>query len=92
MAGELRRIAVYVDEPKKGWFAWVLIEQATLGHWLEFQAAEEWVASYREAMAAGLLKLQSLIEDFEAGPRERDAPPASPKPPAGPFGFGSVLP
>jgi hypothetical protein len=71
----------------------VLIEQASLGHWVEHQAAEEWVASYREAMAAGLLRLQLLVDDLERGPRERGAPPSPPpKPPAGPFGFGSVLP
>jgi hypothetical protein len=40
MAGKLRRIAVCVDEPKAGLFRWVLIEQATLLHWLELETAE----------------------------------------------------
>ena len=58
-AGDLRRIAVYVNEPEKGWFAWVLIEQEGLGHWLDLNGAEEWVGSYQKAMAAGLVALQA---------------------------------
>lgn len=92
-AAHLRRIAIYVDEPEKGWFAWVLIEQQEgFYEWNELDAAGEWVASYHEAMAAGLVALQALIEDVEVGPRAKRAPPPAPKPLAGPFGFGSLLP
>ncbi|VTU36177.1 hypothetical protein [Variovorax sp. PBL-E5] len=92
-AARLRRIAVYVDEPEKGWFAWVLIEQQEgFYEWTELDAADEWLGSYQEAMAAGLMALQALTEDLKIGPRARSAPPPAPKPPAGPFGFGSVLP
>ena len=95
----LRRIAVYVDEPKAGRFAWVLIEASNeQSTWEQLEVAGEWWDNYREAMAAGLLALQARIEDLDAGPREAPAKSPSQQPDKHPrgarfgFGFGDVLP
>ena len=90
MRAPIRQIAVSVDEPEAGWFAWVLLEQG-LDDWSEIAAADEWVNTYREAMAEGLLALQAMVDDLDTGPRQlpEAAPPSKPKPPSGPFGFGT---
>lgn len=86
----LRRISVYVEEPERGWFQWVLAEAAEgLSIWHDLKAAEDWEPTYKEAMAKGLLALQDLIEDLDQGPRE--APP-KPKASSAVFGFGFGLP
>jgi hypothetical protein len=86
----LRRISVYVEEPERGWFQWVLAEAAEgLSVWHDLKAAEEWAPTYKEAMAEGLLALQDLIEDLDQGPRQ--APP-QPKKASAVFGFGFGLP
>ncbi|ADU36252.1 hypothetical protein [Variovorax paradoxus] len=84
----LRRIAVYVNEPEPNWFAWALAEaDKGASNWAQIASADEWVGSYKEAMAAGLLVLQQMIDDLDIGPR--DEPPAAAKKPKGsPFGFG----
>lgn len=84
----LRRVAIYVEEPEPGWFAWTLAEaDEGASNWAQIERAEEWVSSYKEAMAAGLLVLQQLIDDLDIGPR--DEPPAiAKKPKSGTFGFG----
>ena len=66
----LRNIAVTVEEPEAGRFAWVLIER--VGHtWRELERSEAPAAGYAAAMAEGLLALQSLVDDLETGPRVR---------------------
>lgn len=83
----LRHIAVYVREPKPGRFAWVLTEASEdMSTWSDLEVAEEWANSYRVAMAEGLLALQQIVPDLEAGPREE--PPAAAKPRGNVFGFG----
>lgn len=86
----LRRISVYVDEPEHGWFQWVLAEAAEgLSIWHDLKAAKEWVPTYKQAMAEGLLALQDLIEDLDQGPR---AELPKPKDSSAVFGFGFGLP
>ncbi|MGJ7611184.1 MULTISPECIES: hypothetical protein [unclassified Variovorax] len=92
----LRRIAVYVDEPEPGWFAWVLSEaDEDLSTWSQIETTDEWLRSYKEAMAAGLVALQAMVGDLDRGPREE--PPAEAKRSVGTgtgfgFGFGAKLP
>lgn len=84
----LRRIAVYVDEPEPGWFAWTLAEaDEGASNWTTIEHADEWTGSYKEAMAEGLLALQRMTPDLDAGPREETPPPVA-KPRGGAFGFG----
>lgn len=96
---QLREIAVHVEEPRPGRFAWVLSEREREGgRWAELQRASAPVDSYRQAMADGLLALQALVDDLEQGPRKAQAPagrsrpaaapPAAPPRPRGFFGFG----
>jgi len=69
----LRRIAVYVEEPKPGRFAWVLAELEGRS-WRQLEKSGSPVGSYKTAMAEGLLALQAMVEDLDVGPREADAP------------------
>jgi hypothetical protein len=70
----LRHIAVYVEEPKAGRFAWVLAELKGRS-WRELDRSDSPVGSYKTAMAEGLLALQAMVEDLDIGPREAaDAP------------------
>lgn len=82
----LRHIAVYVEEPRPKRFAWVLNESADGGvHWEMLQRAGKPVASYQDAMAAGLAALQEMVDDTTLGPRgepEVEAPAEEAKPPA----------
>ena len=71
MPRHLRAIAVTIVETEQGGFEWCLLEQSGK-RWTTQLTAEESLRSYRKAMAAGLLALQGLIEDLDAGPREGD--------------------
>lgn len=95
----LRPISVSVEEPAAGQFRWLLCERGSEGAWSQLRRAPQPVASYRQAMAEGLVALESMIDDLEIGPRSpagspppapRSAPPGhstrTPKP--GFFGFG----
>ena len=91
-AGRFRSIAVTVREGPAGSFAWVLLEQDNDESWLELQASSKVAKTYRRAMADGLLALQALIEDLDAGPRD-DVQEASGDKPKGShafFGFGPI--
>ena len=92
MATLLRSIAVTVDETTPGAFVWRLLEH-TAGDWTPLDAAQGPSGSYSESMAAGLLALQALIDDLDAGPRDEghtEAPPPRSDPLARPFGFGTL--
>lgn len=73
----LRSIAIYVEEPQRGSFAWVLIERETAETWRELERARRHAPSYREAMADGLLALQAMSEDLDQGPRDSAGPRAA---------------
>lgn len=69
----LRHIAVHVEEPKPGRFAWVLSERVAQD-WQELNRSAALSESYQQAMADGLLKLQALVPDLDTGPRSLDEP------------------
>lgn len=50
------------------------------------------VKSYSAAMAAGLVRLQGMVEDLSVGPREEEADAPAAKAASGMFGFGFGLP
>jgi len=88
----LRSIAVTVEEPSPGAFHWLLLEAGEGGRgWALLESSDKPFKKYRKAMAAGLAALEAMIEDLDLGPRE-DRGPSRVTPPAGPFGFGAVLP
>lgn len=72
MPSTLRTIAVHVEEPAPGRFAWVLTERSGT-RWTELETAPEPVDTYRLAMADGLLALQALATNLDIGPREEQA-------------------
>ncbi|MET1116393.1 MAG: hypothetical protein ABWY08_15785 [Comamonas sp.] len=70
MPHPLRSIAVHVEEPRRGAFAWVLLERENADTWREIERTQRPAATYRQAMADGLLALQAMIDDLDQGPRE----------------------
>lgn len=96
MSSKLRLIAVHVEEPEPMRFSWVLSERSG-SRWDELQHAEQPAETYRQAMAEGLLALQALVPDLDAGPRDEpvaevddqvdDPAPEAPKR-GSLFGFG----
>ncbi|MBT2325223.1 hypothetical protein J7E62_23105 [Variovorax paradoxus] len=100
MVDHLRSIAVTVEEPAPGAFYWLLLERRADGQaWDELKRSQTDFESYRRAVAEGLLALQGMIDDLDAGPRQEgeeqgededeDADPVG-KPAAGPSGFGGL--
>lgn len=71
MSQRLREISVTVTESNPDAFKWLLLERDA-DEWRRLEAASASVDSYREAMANNLLRLQSLIDDLERGPRKTD--------------------
>ena len=72
----LRHIAIHVEEPEPGLFAWVLTERVRVGDgdgWRALSQADAAVGSYAQAMAGGLVALQSMVQDLQRGPRQADA-------------------
>ena len=97
----LRSIAVTVTEDKEGAYRWRLVELEEES-WRVLRQQPRSVKTYKAAMAAGLVELQKMVEDLDAGPRE-DEPDAKPEPKAesdaaegrkggAAFGFGFGLP
>lgn len=99
MRAPLRPIAVHVTEPSAGAFRWELLERDDAGQWALLQTADAAALTYRQAMADGLVALQSMIDDLDAGPRAWPAQPGgTAEPPLDAvapvksryFGFGPV--
>ena len=88
MAGALRNIAVTVEEPEAGEFEWVLLEQGV--EWAPLKRAKRPTASYAKAMAAGLLALQEMVDDLDAGPRDEEVEGQQSKRATFGFGFGGL--
>lgn len=96
-----RAIAVTVDARPDG-FRWRLLESEDGGDgWEVLSTAPASVKRYRDAMADGLLALQALTDDLDAGPqtelqREDAEDPSTPSDEAAPrrkggvFGFGPL--
>lgn len=78
MPAALRHIAVHVEEPRPRDFRWVLTEQEG-DAWRPIGKATAADATYQEAMAHGLLALQALVDDLDAGPRRAAADAAAPR-------------
>lgn len=85
--GRLRSISLTVEEPDAGDFRWLLLESNLQGEWIKLSAATISNSTYRAAMAQGLLALQGLIDDLEAGPRDTPADNGRRANPRGHFGF-----
>lgn len=84
MATQLRHIAVHVTEPAAGDFCWVLTELAADHSWSIVRSAKKRADTYRQAMADGLLQLQTMVDDLDEGPRsETGAKGGEPSRPAG---------
>ena len=70
MKSPLRNISVTVVELPRGKFGWQLLEKQDDGAWEALAEGRTAFAHYADAMAAGLLQLQSLVSDLSAGPRQ----------------------
>lgn len=84
----LRSIAVTVEETDADAFEWVLLERGA--DWSPIRRAKRPIATYAKAMAAGLLALQEMVDDLDAGPREAEAAAQPPRRATFGFGFGSL--
>jgi len=97
----LRSIAVTVTEDKEGAYRWRLVELEEES-WRVLRQQPRSMKTYKAAMAAGLVELQQMIEDLDAGPREDESEakpkaepesaPAEGKKSGAAFGFGFGLP
>ena len=70
MKSTLRNISVTVVELPRGKFGWQLLERKEDDAWQALAEGRTAFARYADAMAAGLLQLQSLVPDLSAGPRQ----------------------
>jgi hypothetical protein len=77
----LRPLAVTVLEGERGGFQWQLIERNKGSTWHPLESATVTQPTYRAAMAAGLYRLQSLVEDLDSGPRKTGSRPSAPEAP-----------
>lgn len=69
MNDSLRAIAVTVESASKG-FRWVLLEKdAQTEVWTTLERSKALCESYKQAMADGLVELESLMDDLNKGPR-----------------------
>ena len=84
----LRPIAVSVEEVEPRAFEWVLFDRGI--EWSMLRRANRPTASYAKAMAAGLLVLQGMVDDLDAGPREEETEERAPKRATFGFGFGGL--
>lgn len=75
MKSSLRNISVTVVEVPRGKFAWQLLEKHGDDAWQVLEAGRTASARYADAMAAGLVRLQSLVADLSVGPRQAVATP-----------------
>ena len=92
MPNPLRSIAVTVEEAEPGAFVWRLIEHDGTA-WTPLDVAPRSSRSYAKSMAAGLVALQALIDDYDIGPREaarREPAAARGNALSKPFGFGML--
>ncbi|MBS76392.1 hypothetical protein ACEN9J_37410 [Variovorax sp. Varisp41] len=88
----LRHLAVTVFQANANAFRWRLVELLPDGQWSVIEEQASTVKSYSAAMAAGLVRLQGMVEDLSVGPREEEADAPAAKAASGMFGFGFGLP
>jgi hypothetical protein len=77
MADVLRLLAIHVAEPDPGQFEWVITERVNEDQWKEIDRAKDGYKTYKTAMAGGLVALEEMVADLDAGPR-RDAEQTDP--------------
>jgi hypothetical protein len=66
----VRRIAIYVDEPRPGHFFWVLAEECDdASYWRELESAELSYEMWLDALHAGVRALEGYALDDRIGPR-----------------------
>ncbi|RYE41143.1 MAG: hypothetical protein EOP24_38115 [Hyphomicrobiales bacterium] len=66
----LRRLSVFVDEPKQGNFHWVLHESAEdASVWMDVASSDESFPMWIDAWDAGNVALLKLVDDERVGPR-----------------------
>ena len=69
MTDQYRRLAVFVDNPSKGSFLWVVIESTEdPAVWLDLETADESYESWIEAYDAGSAALMAHVDDELVGP------------------------
>lgn len=73
MKAALRNISVTVVELGDGRFRWQLLEQDASGDWALLEEGTGDIARYAPAMAAGLVRLEQLVDDLSQGPRQQEA-------------------
>lgn len=73
MTANLRLISVHVEELEGGLFSWVLLERSAREVWTELDRSTAPSETYKQAMAEGLVALQSIVDDLDVGPREAEA-------------------
>lgn len=77
----IRRISVHVDEPERGHFYWILMEEGDdASQWRELESADEAYAMWLDALQAGTTALvgyapNELIGPRQAGVDDEDAAP-----------------
>ena len=69
MTDQYRRLAVFVDNPSKGSFLWVVLESTDdPAVWLDLETGDETFPSWIEAHEAGNDALLAYVEDETLGP------------------------
>ncbi|MEJ8852821.1 hypothetical protein [Variovorax rhizosphaerae] len=80
----LRRLAIHVEEPRRGAFQWILSEVDEAATLIEVERAKSRAKTYRQAMADGLRALQAMVDDLDVGPRSQQAVEQAPSARAAP--------
>lgn len=68
-ASPLQKITVHVEEARGGTFRWILGDLQHSSEWELLERGKSLFETYHEAMADGLLALQSRVSDLKLGPR-----------------------
>ncbi|MDP9607279.1 hypothetical protein [Variovorax sp. tm] len=67
---DIRRISVHVDEPDRGHFYWVLMEEGDdASQWHELESADQSFDRWFDALQAGTKALLGHAPDRRIGPR-----------------------
>ncbi|WPB58318.1 hypothetical protein [Xylophilus sp. GOD-11R] len=62
-----------MEESEDRHYHWVLSERRHGEVWQELDRSSKSFATFHEAMAAGLVALEQLVDDLDLGPRSRPA-------------------
>ncbi len=71
MTSAIRRISVHVDEPERGRFYWVLMEEGDdASQWRELESSRDPFDLWLDALDAGTKALVNCAPDERVGPRK----------------------